>query len=63
MTTEEFLVPLKLTQGQLTEAMAVSRITVNEWCSNRRAITADAALVLTKATSVLRESIETTSGA
>jgi len=52
---------MKLTQGQLTEAMAVSRITVNELCTNRRAITADAALALTKATWVLRESIETTS--
>jgi plasmid maintenance system antidote protein VapI len=30
MITEEFLVPLTLTQGQLAEAMGVSRKTVNE---------------------------------
>ena len=30
-----------LTQGQLAEAMGVSRKTVNELCTNRRAITAD----------------------
>ncbi len=42
MITEEFLVPLGLTQGQLAEAMGVSRKTVNElWealnTPNRRA--------------------------
>ena len=30
MITEEFLVPMELTQGQLAEAMGVSRKTVNE---------------------------------
>ena len=44
MITEEFLVPMALTQGQLAEAMGVSRKTVNELCTNRRAITADTAL-------------------
>ncbi len=44
--TEEFLVPLELTQGRLAEAMGVSRKTVNELCTNRRAITADTALML-----------------
>jgi addiction module HigA family antidote len=33
-------------QGQLAEAMGVSRKTVNELCTNRRAITADTALML-----------------
>ena len=46
MLTEEFLAPLGLTQGQLAEAMGVSRKTVNEWCTNRRAITVDTALML-----------------
>ncbi len=46
MITEEFLVPMALTQGQLAEAMGVSRKTVNELCTNRRAITADTALML-----------------
>ena len=46
MITEEFLVPLGLTQGWVAEAMGVSRKTVNELCTNRRAITADTALML-----------------
>lgn len=48
MITEEFLVPLEITQGQLAEAMGVSRKTVNELCTNRRSITADTALMLAK---------------
>lgn len=46
MITEEFLVPLGLTQGKLADAMGVSRKTVNELCTNRRSITADTALML-----------------
>ncbi|MCY4421110.1 MAG: HigA family addiction module antitoxin [Gammaproteobacteria bacterium] len=46
MLTEEFLVPMRLTQAQLAEAMGVSRKTVNELCTNRRAITVDTALML-----------------
>ena len=46
MITAEFLVPMGLTQGQLAEAMGVSRKTVNELCTNRRAIRADTALML-----------------
>ena len=46
MITEEFLVPMRLTQGQLAEAMGVSRKTVNELCTNRRAVTVDTALML-----------------
>ena len=49
MITEEFLVPLGLTQGKLAEAMGVSRKTVNELCTNRRAITVDTALMLATA--------------
>lgn len=48
MLTEEFLVPHSLTQGQLAAAMGVSRKTVNELCNNRRAITADTALMLAR---------------
>ena len=48
MITEEFLVPLGLTQGKLVQAMGVSRKTVNELCTNRRAITADSALMLAR---------------
>ncbi|MGA9068845.1 MAG: HigA family addiction module antitoxin [Terracidiphilus sp.] len=46
MLTEEFLVPMKLTQGALAEAMGVERKLVNELCNNRRAVTADTALML-----------------
>lgn len=46
MITEEFVVPLGITQGQLAEAMGVSRKTVNELCTNRRSITVDTALML-----------------
>ncbi|MGG7055295.1 HigA family addiction module antitoxin [Nitrosomonas sp. ANs5] len=46
MITEEFFVPMKLTQGRLAEAMDISRKTVNELCTNRRAITTDTALML-----------------
>ena len=48
MITEEFFVPLDLTQGQLADAVGVSRKTVNELCTNRRAITVDTALMLVK---------------
>jgi len=43
---EEFLVPRALTQGRLAAAMGVSRKTANGLCTNRRAITADTALML-----------------
>ena len=46
MITEEFLVPMAMTQGQLAEAMGVSGKTVNELRTNRRAVTADTALML-----------------
>lgn len=48
MLTEEFLIPLKITQGTLAKAMGVSRKTVNELCGNRRGITVETALLLSK---------------
>ncbi len=48
LLTEEFLIPMELSQGQLAEAMGVSRKTVNELCMNRRTITVDTALMLSK---------------
>lgn len=49
MITEEFMVPLEITQGQLASAMGVSRRTVNELCTGKRSITVDTALMLAKA--------------
>jgi len=46
MITAEFLLPMALSRGKLAEAMGVSRRTVNELCTNRRAITTDTALML-----------------
>jgi len=46
--TEEFLVPMKLTQGALAEAMGVERKLVNEICNGRRSVTADTALMLAR---------------
>jgi addiction module HigA family antidote len=43
---EEFLGPMKLTQGRLAEAMGVPRKHVNELCNDRRAVTAPTALIL-----------------
>jgi len=48
MITEEYLDPLEITQGQLAEAMGVSRRTVNELCTGKRAVTVDTALMLAK---------------
>ncbi len=48
MITEEFMIPLGITQRELAEAMGVSRKTVNELCVNRRSVTADTALMLAK---------------
>lgn len=48
MLVEEFLSPLGLTQGVLAEAMGVQRKLVNELCNNRRAVTADTALMLAR---------------
>ena len=48
MLVEEFLIPLGLTQGALAEAMGVQRKLVNELCNDRRAVTADTALMLAR---------------
>jgi addiction module HigA family antidote len=48
MITEEFLVPFDITQGQLAKAMGVSRRTVNEICTGKRAVTVDTALMLAR---------------
>jgi addiction module HigA family antidote len=48
MLREEFMVPLGLTQGRLAEAMGVPRKHVNELCMDRRAVTADTALMLAR---------------
>jgi antitoxin HigA-1 len=45
---EEFMEPLGLTQGDLAAAMGVPRKHVNELCNDRRAITADTALMLAR---------------
>jgi addiction module HigA family antidote len=45
---EEFLTPLGLTQGALAEAMGVERKLVNQLCNDRRAVTADTALMLAR---------------
>lgn len=46
--TEEFLEPMRLTQGQLAKAMGVPRKHANELCNDRRAVTADTALILAR---------------
>jgi|TARA_A100001391_G_scaffold170866_1_gene131991 addiction module HigA family antidote len=48
MLTEEFLIPLEVSQGQLARAMGVSRKTVNELCVGRRSVTVETALLLSK---------------
>jgi antitoxin HigA-1 len=45
---EEFMTPLRLTQGTLAQAMGVPRKHVNELCNGRRAVTADTALMLAR---------------
>jgi addiction module HigA family antidote len=46
---EEFLKPMALTQTSLAKAMGVPRKLVNELCNNRRPITVDIALMLSRA--------------
>ncbi|WP_263377992.1 HigA family addiction module antitoxin [Granulicella paludicola] len=45
---EEFLEPLGLTQGELAEQAGLPRKHVNELCRDRRAMTADTALILAR---------------
>lgn len=46
--TEEFLMPMGLTQGALAQAMGVPRKHVNQLCNDRRSITAPTALILAR---------------
>ena len=48
MLVEEFLTPMRLTQGALAQAMGVERKLVNELCNDRRSVTADTALMLAR---------------
>jgi antitoxin HigA-1 len=48
MLVAEFMEPLGLTQAALADAMGVPRKHVNELCNNRRAVTADTALILAR---------------
>ena len=47
--SEEFMEPLDITQGALAKAMGVPRKLINELCNDRRAVTADTALMLARA--------------
>jgi addiction module HigA family antidote len=46
--TEEFMIPMGLTQAALADAMGVQRKHVNELCNDRRAITAPTSLILAR---------------
>ena len=48
MLKEEFLEPMKVSQGELAKAMGVGRKTVNELCMNKRGVTAETAFLLAK---------------
>jgi antitoxin HigA-1 len=48
LLVEEFLQPLGLTQTELAERSGLPRKHVNELCRDRRAITADTALILAR---------------
>jgi addiction module HigA family antidote len=45
---EEFLEPMALTQTELAERSGLPRKHVNELCRDRRAVTADTALILSR---------------
>ena len=45
---QEFMEPMRLTQGVLAKAMGVPCKHVNELCNNRRAVTAPTALTLAR---------------
>ncbi len=48
LLVEEFLEPLGITQTELSERTGLPRKHINELCRDRRAITADTALILAK---------------
>ena len=45
---EEFMEPLALTQSELAEKTGLPRKHLNELCRNRRSLTADTALILSR---------------
>jgi addiction module HigA family antidote len=45
---QEFMQPMRLTQGTLAKAMGVQRKHVNELCNDRRRVTAATALILAR---------------
>src|ERR1700720_3165718 len=45
---EEFMEPMRLTQGSLAKAMGVQRKHVNELCNDRRNVTTPTALILAR---------------
>jgi addiction module HigA family antidote len=48
MLTLEFMEPLEITQAELAEKAGLPRKHVNELCRDRRAVTADTALILAR---------------
>ena len=48
MLVEEFMEPMGITQTELSEKTGLPRKHINELCRNRRAITADTALILAR---------------
>jgi addiction module HigA family antidote len=48
MLTLEFMEPLGITQAELAEKAGLPRKHVNELCRDRRAVTADTALILAR---------------
>jgi antitoxin HigA-1 len=48
LLTEEFLEPLGLSQSDLAERSGLPRKHINELCRERRAVTADTALILAR---------------
>lgn len=45
---KDFMAPMDLTQTALAKAMGVERRLVNELCKNRRAVTVDTAMMLSR---------------
>ena len=48
LLVEEFMEPMGITQTELSEKTGLPRKHINELCRNRRAITADTALILAR---------------
>lgn len=48
LLVEEFMIPMGLTQTELSEKTGLPRKHINELCRGRRAVTADTALILAR---------------